>query len=309
MGGWGSTGINVEPRGAGAALPRRRDHPRSRLRDGRATARSPRSGPTGRLSRRSAAPTGCRSPAGAASGATSTSAAAAARRWRSPATRRPTDPVCVQVAAARPARSDRRRLRRRRRRRPGLAALPGAGDRRRRVIWLLTLVDSGLTACRILFNIKRIVWLRTVRSHRLSRPRRPALRAQERMPLWKLWRSYFSFGLWMRSSARPKPAITTSMPSLSLISVVTGIEPPPPTKAASLPHSSVSAPCVFWNTGPEVSKATARAGAVLVELHRAVGRQPRPDVLAERRADLVRVLVEHQPERDLRHAPAPGSPS
>ena len=42
----------------------------------------------------SAARTGCRSPAGAANGARSTGAAAAARRWRSPATRlRPTRPA------------------------------------------------------------------------------------------------------------------------------------------------------------------------------------------------------------------------
>jgi hypothetical protein len=65
------------------------------------------------------------------------------------------------------------------------------------------------------------------------------------MPLWKLRRSYFSFGLWMRSSERPKPVSTTSMRSFSLISVATGIEPPLPMKAASRPHSSVSAARVF----------------------------------------------------------------
>ena len=129
------------------------------------------------------------------------------------------------------------------------------------------------------------------------------------MPLWKLLSSYFSFGLWMRSSARPKPTITTSTPSLFLISVVTGIEPPPPMKAASLPHSSVSAPWVFWNTGAGGVEGDRGAGAVLVELDRAVGREPAVDVLAEGGADLVRVLVEDQAEGDLRHAPAPGSPS
>ena len=38
------------------------------------------------------------------------------------------------------------------------------------------------------------------------------------MPLWKLASSYFSFGLWMRSSERLKPTITTSTPSLLRIS-------------------------------------------------------------------------------------------
>ncbi len=58
-----------------------------------------------------------------------------------------------------------------------------------------------------------------------------------------------------RGRSRPSPR---RCPSLSLISVVTGIDPPPPMNAAGLPHSSLSAPWVFWKTGPPVSKATAR---------------------------------------------------
>jgi hypothetical protein len=54
------------------------------------------------------------------------------------------------------------------------------------------------------------------------------MRAQDRAPLRKLSRSYFSFGLWMRSFARPKPTLMTSMPSFSLRSRLTGIDPPEP---------------------------------------------------------------------------------
>ena len=54
------------------------------------------------------------------------------------------------------------------------------------------------------------------------------IRAQDRTPLWKLVRSYFSFGLWMRSSPSAKPTRITSSPSLSLNSVLTGIDPPAP---------------------------------------------------------------------------------
>jgi hypothetical protein len=37
------------------------------------------------------------------------------------------------------------------------------------------------------------------------------MRAQERMPLWKLSTSYFSLGLWIWSSSLPKPISIASM--------------------------------------------------------------------------------------------------
>ena len=49
-----------------------------------------------------------------------------------------------------------------------------------------------------------------------ARDRASRMRTQERIPLWKLRRSYFSFGLWMRSSSSAKPARITSMPSADL---------------------------------------------------------------------------------------------
>ena len=54
-------------------------------------------------------------------------------------------------------------------------------------------------------------------------------RAQERIPLWKLRRSYFSLGEWMRLSSRAKPISIESIPSSSLKCPAMGIEPPPPT--------------------------------------------------------------------------------
>src|SRR5712664_969868 len=67
------------------------------------------------------------------------------------------------------------------------------------------------------------------------------IRAHERMPLWKLCRSYFSFGEWMLSSSRPKPTSTVSRPSVRLKSATIGIEAPEPIRTVSLPHSSVNA--------------------------------------------------------------------
>ena len=67
----------------GAALPRRGDHSGPRVLVGARITISPTSGRARRPSRRSGEPTGCRSRAGPARGATSISAVAAARRWRS----------------------------------------------------------------------------------------------------------------------------------------------------------------------------------------------------------------------------------
>ena len=125
------------------------------------------------------------------------------------------------------------------------------------------------------------------------------IRAQERTPRRKLSSSYFSLGLWMRSSSSAKPASTTSMPSAFLSSCVTGIEPPPPMKKASRPHSAVSASRVLPKAGASIGKRIALPGAVLDELDRAVGSAGTPGEVAEGGADRVRILVEHQPERDL----------
>ena len=57
----------------------------------------------------------------------------------------------------------------------------------------------------------------------------------------KLETSYFSFGEWMRSSSRPKPIISESMPRIRLKSPTTGIDPPAPISAGLAPHSSASA--------------------------------------------------------------------
>ena len=61
-----------------------------------------------------------------------------------------------------------------------------------------------------------------------AQPRRARMRAHERMPLWKLFRSYFSFGEWMLSSSRPKPTITVSRPRVRLKSATIGIDAPEP---------------------------------------------------------------------------------
>src|SRR5436190_8887016 len=82
--------------------------------------------------------------------------------------------------------------------------------------------------------------LRELRRQRISESA-AKMRAQERMPLWKLLRSYFSFGEWMLSSSRPKPTSRLSRPSVRLKSATIGIEAPEPISNASLPHSSVSA--------------------------------------------------------------------
>src|SRR5262249_19505919 len=75
-------------------------------------------------------------------------------------------------------------------------------------------------------------------SHSASAAR---IRAQLRVPLWKLVRSYFSFGACTRSSSSAKPTMIVSMPSTRLKSPTIGIEPPSPIASAFLPHSAASA--------------------------------------------------------------------
>src|SRR6266542_3696763 len=88
---------------------------------------------------------------------------------------------------------------------------------------------------------------------RASPPRYPAsaarIRAQLRVPLWKLVRSYFSFGECTRSSSSAKPPMIVSMPSTRLKSATIGIEPPSPTVTAFLPHSAPSAARVLMSVG------------------------------------------------------------
>src|SRR5438552_1561357 len=73
--------------------------------------------------------------------------------------------------------------------------------------------------------------------------------AQLRVPLWKLVRSYFSFGECTRSSSSAKPTMIVSMPSTRLKSATIGIEPPSPTVTALWPHSAVSAARAFASAG------------------------------------------------------------
>src|SRR5437016_11483332 len=67
------------------------------------------------------------------------------------------------------------------------------------------------------------------------------MRAQLRVPLWKLVRSYFSFGEWTRSSSSAKPTRSVSILSTRLKSATIGIEPPSPIITVLRPHSSDNA--------------------------------------------------------------------
>jgi hypothetical protein len=58
---------------------------------------------------------------------------------------------------------------------------------------------------------------------------RSRMRAQLRMPLWKLSRSYFSLGEWIWSSSLPKPISIASVSRIDLKWPAIGIEPPQPT--------------------------------------------------------------------------------
>ena len=93
MGGWARRSLNVTP--SGRVLPCHAAETIPGLRSGRcAIIRWQRSGASRRRFRHSAAPTGCRSLAAPATCARSTSAAAAARRWRSTGDAAATDPAC-----------------------------------------------------------------------------------------------------------------------------------------------------------------------------------------------------------------------
>src|SRR5262249_48628456 len=91
------------------------------------------------------------------------------------------------------------------------------------------------------------------RGHRQARLGYPAsaarIRAHERVPLWKLCRSYFSFGECTRSSSSAKPTMSVSMPSTRLKSPTIGIEPPSPPVTALRPHSAASAARVLRSAG------------------------------------------------------------
>ena len=135
---------------------------------------------------------------------------------------------------------------------------------------------------------------------RASVPRSAArMRAQLRMPLWNEVRSYFSFGEWMRSSSRPKPISSVSMPSRRLKSPTIGIEAPEPISTASLPHSSVSARRAAPSAG--MPQSSAIAGAPVWLMNSAVqsaGSRARTKA-RKAVADPVRVLIADQAERHL----------
>ena len=67
------------------------------------------------------------------------------------------------------------------------------------------------------------------------------MRAQDRVPFMKLGMSYFSFGLCIESSFRPKPISRLSMPRSRLKLVAIGMEPPQPMYTGSRPNSSFNA--------------------------------------------------------------------
>ena len=119
------------------------------------------------------------------------------------------------------------------------------------------------------------------------------------MPPWKLDSSYFSFGEWMRSSSRPKPTISESIPSSRLKSPTTGIEPPPPTRAGSIPHSSVSAARAPARYGPSKGSRVAPLPPWLVKVTRQSGGRWLVDEGPEIGADRFRILVADQPEGHL----------
>jgi hypothetical protein len=95
------------------------------------------------------------------------------------------------------------------------------------------------------------------------------------MPLWKLFKSYFSLGEWILSSVSAKPTSTVSMPRIERIDVTTGMPPPQPI-SADLPHSASSAARVAASGGLSLADADRRAAAADGELgEQSAGRRAR----------------------------------
>ena len=67
--------------------------------------------------------------------------------------------------------------------------------------------------------------------------------------MWKLLRSYFSFGEWMLSSSRPNPISTVSRPSVRLKSATIGIDAPEPILAFFREDGAERIACVFNMSG------------------------------------------------------------
>ena len=96
MGGWGSTGINVDPEGRCCPAMRRETIPGLVFETVRRPAAGGDLGGRRRRSRRSAARTGCRSPAGAASGADVDFGGCRCQAMALAGDPAATDPVCVK---------------------------------------------------------------------------------------------------------------------------------------------------------------------------------------------------------------------
>ena len=125
------------------------------------------------------------------------------------------------------------------------------------------------------------------------------MRAQLRVPLWNEVRSYFSLGECTRSSSSAKPTISVSMPSTRLKSPTIGIEPPAPTVTALLAPFVGSAARALTSAG--LSNGSWIAGEppkLANSTLQSTGSRARTKA-RKRVADLLRVLVADQAERDL----------
>ena len=125
-------------------------------------------------------------------------------------------------------------------------------------------------------------------------------RAHERMPPWKLDEIVF---LVRRMDAIVVEAEADHQRVHAEDALehrpTTGIEPPTPTSAGSSPHSSGSALRARCRNGPSRAGGVAGLPPWAHELDAAVGRDARADEGAERFADLRRILVADEAERDL----------
>ena len=102
------------------------------------------------------------------------------------------------------------------------------------------------------------------------------MRAQRASPLWKLVRSYFSFGECTRSSSSPKPTSRVSRPSVRLKSPTIGIEPPEPmVTGLAAPFVRQRGLGARSSAGHVVGELDRARALVRDELDRAIGRNAR----------------------------------
>ena len=125
------------------------------------------------------------------------------------------------------------------------------------------------------------------------------MRAQLRVPLWNDVRSYFSFGECTRSSSSAKPTAACPCRAACLKSPTIGIDPPEPTATALRAPFRGKRACAPCRAPDARAAARSRARRMGDELGHAIGRQALAHEAAEGRADLLRVLLADQAERDL----------